>query len=86
MLARQPGSVADGPPGLNGLILLYGRASADSGAARLVDSDGRSLGAGWRRATPDTIAMTAFDDFLQVEMRLAVSDTLAIGVGRAHCC
>ena len=84
VLARQPGSVADGPPGLAGLIALYGGASAASGVARLIDSDGRSLGATWHRVPPDTIAMTGFDDFLQVEMRLAVSDSLATGLARAH--
>jgi len=84
VLARQPGSVADGPAGLTGLIVLYGRVSADTGAARLADSDARSLGAQWRRVSPDTIAMTASDDFLRVEMRLAVSDSLATGLARAH--
>jgi len=39
---------------------------------------------GWRRSTRDTIAMVAFDDFLRVEMRLAVSDSLATGVARAR--
>ena len=84
VLARRPGTVADGPPGLTGWIRVDRESSADSGAARLVDSDGMALGAGWRRVSPDSVTITAFDDFLRVEMRLAIADSIASGTARAH--
>jgi hypothetical protein len=84
VLARQPGTVAEGPPGLTGWIRFDPGSSADSGAARLIDSDGRSLGATWRRSSPDSVTITGFDDFLRVEMRLARSDSVVSGAARAH--
>ena len=82
VLARRPGTPADGPAGLSGWIRLESGAPSDSGAARLTDSDGRSLGGRWRRLAADSIAVVAFDDFVRVEMRLATADPMS-GSARA---
>jgi hypothetical protein len=84
VLARKPGTVAPGPAELTGWIRLDPGPSPDSGGARLLDSDGRSLGATWRRVLPDSVVVIAFDDFLRVEMRLAVRDSSATGSATAH--
>lgn len=68
ILARQPGSVAPGPRGLTGTIRL---SRAAGGASWLVDSDGRSLGAGWRTVAGDSIVIVGQDDFLRIELRVA---------------
>lgn len=82
VLARQPGTAADGPPGLTGWIRLESGEPSDSGTARLTDSDGRALSGRWRRLTADSIAIVAFDDFLRIEMRLATSEPMS-GSARA---
>ena len=78
VLARKPGTVSPGPAGLTGWLRMDRPARADSGAARLVDSDGRALAAAWRRIGNDSILVVGFDDFVRVEMRLAATaDSLA---------
>jgi hypothetical protein len=68
ILARRPGSVAAGPPGLTGSIRLSGVEGAES---LLADSDGRSLGATWRRIAGDSMVVIGRDDFLRIELRVA---------------
>jgi hypothetical protein len=83
VLARAPGSPAPGPTGLRGWIRLEQLEAADSGPARLADSDGRALAARWRRPGSDSVVVAGFDDFLRVEMRLRVHGHGAAGVARA---
>lgn len=59
------------PDTIRGWLRLERDSSADSGPARLVDSDGAALGATWRRIDGDSLVVTGFDDFLRVELRLA---------------
>ena len=84
VLARAPGTPAPGPASLRGLIRLEEFPSANGGVARLEDSDSASLGASWRRLGADSILVTAFDDFLRVEMRLAIVDSVARGAASAY--
>ena len=65
--------------GGSGWLRLSGSPAADSGEARLVDADGGALGATWRREIADSVHVVAFDDFLRVELRLAMSDSAANG-------
>ena len=81
ILARQPGSVAPGPPGLTGRIRL---AHAEGGESRLEDSDGRSLGATWRTIAGDSIVIVGRDDFHRVEVRAARVPRGLSGVAIAH--
>jgi hypothetical protein len=83
VLGRRPGTVAPRPPGVVGWIRLDADAGADSGRGALIDSDGRSLQAAWRRIASDSTRVEAFDDFVRVEMRLAIDDTSATGVAVA---
>lgn len=78
VLARRPGSVAPGPADLTGWLRLDQMASSDSGDARLVDSDARTLGARWRRIGRDSVLIIGFDDFIRVEMLVeSMSDSLS---------
>ena len=52
---------------------------ADSGIAHLTDTGGAGLMASWQRAEADSVHFAGFDDFLRVEMRLAVTDARASG-------
>jgi hypothetical protein len=56
---------------------------ADSGFGELVDADHKGLGASWRRVSLDSVSIVAFDDFLRVEMRLALFVDSAAGPVRA---
>ena len=80
ILARRPGSVAPGPPGLTGTIRL---SDAEGAESRLVDSDGRTLGATWR-TTGDSIVVVGRDDFLRVELRVARVPQGLSGTAVAH--
>ena len=84
ILARRPNGVAPGPAGLRGWVQLERGAAADGGPALLVDSDGASLGAHWRRGPGDSLLVVGFDDFLRVELRLAVRDSGATGSASAY--
>lgn len=88
---RSPHSVLFGPPtpsgqqgkgpGWLGLELsLHG----DSGLAKLVDPGSKAFYASWRRDATDSVALAAADDFLRVEMRLALLDSLVIGSASAR--
>ena len=86
-----PTSVLLGPPTSGGQqgqgpgwIRIDGGLSADSGTASLRDADSTAMLATWRRAPGDSIDVLAFDDFLRVELRLAVTDELAKGRGSSH--
>src|SRR5687768_27990 len=83
VLARSPGTVAPGPAGLRGWIVLDPPSVGQSGTARLVDTDGADLGATWNGIGGDSIAVVGFDDFLRVEMRLAVTVDEASGIAHA---
>lgn len=85
VLSRRPGTVVPGPPGLTGWLTLDRLAApgADSGTARLVDSDRRALGAMWHRISGDSIRLVGFDDFLRVEMRLASTGAALTGLAVA---
>jgi hypothetical protein len=67
-----------------GWIRLSGAVDADSGAAVLVDADGSGLDGVWRHQAGDSVDVTAFDDFLRVELRLRVDQARSSGRGRAH--
>jgi hypothetical protein len=58
--------------------------AADSGGGELVDANRAGLGGSWRRGSRDSVLMAAADDFLRVELRLALSDTAAKGVALAR--
>ena len=88
---RSPSSVLLGPATSGGQqgqgpgwIRIEGSLDADSGVAGLRDADTRTMLARWKRAPGDSIDVVAFDDFLRVELRLAVSETMASGVGSSH--
>lgn len=83
VLARAPSTVAPGSVGLRGWIVLDPPSVGESGTARLVDSDGADLGATWNGIGGDSVAVVAFNDFLRVEMRLAVTVEEASGVAQA---
>lgn len=74
------GQQGEGP----GWIRIDGGLGADSGAARLRDGNSKTMAGQWRRVTGDSVAVTAFDDFLRVELRLVASDTIASGIGSSH--
>jgi hypothetical protein len=57
---------------------------ADSGWAVLVDPGTRRFSTRWRRDATDSIALHAGDDFLQLDMRLAASDSLVHGSASAR--
>jgi len=83
ILGRAPGSPAPGPAALQGWLELYGPIGTDSGRARLIDSDGRSLDASRRRLGADSMSIVAFNDFLRVELRVSASDSTLRGTALA---
>lgn len=83
---RSPHSVLLGPPTRSGRqgkgpgwLGLQVPQNADSGWAKLVDAGSKTFHGFWRRDASDSVAFAAGDDFLQLRMRLAVSDTVVIG-------
>lgn len=87
---RSPHSMLLGPPTVSGQqgkgpgwIGMQSPRRADSGWAQLVDPGSKAFGTLWRRDGTDSIALRAGDDFLQVAMRLAVSDSLVAGSASA---
>ena len=55
------------------------RVGTDSGMAHLTDAGGAGLMASWQRVDGDSVHFAGFDDFLRVEMRLALTDANASG-------
>jgi hypothetical protein len=86
MLGRLAGSAAPAPTGVIGWLRVDPASPTgnDSGTARLADSDERSLGATWRRIGGDSIVIVGFDDFLRVEMRVAVTGDRLAGSATAR--
>jgi hypothetical protein len=82
VLARTPGSVGAPMSTINGWIRLD-RFNGDSASAKLIDSDGFTLDAAWRRMT-DSLVVAGFNDFVKIEMRLRVADSAARGTLKAH--
>jgi len=82
VLARAPGTPAAGPANLRGWIRLDAFSAGDSAPARLIDSDGFAIDARWRRVA-DSIVVTGANDFVTIEMRLRVTDSVATGSMRA---
>lgn len=82
VLARAPGTPAEGPATLRGWIRLEAFSAGDSALARLIDSDGFAIDAWWRRAA-DSIVVRGANDFVTIEMRLRVTDSVASGSMRA---
>ena len=78
--ATVSGQQGQGP----GWIRIEGGLGSDSGTAALRDAEARTMLATWRRSPGDSIDVVAFDDFLRVELRLAVSETMASGIGSSH--
>lgn len=82
VLARTPGSAGAPASTINGWIRLDHFIS-DSASAKLIDSDGFTLDATWRRLT-DSLVVAGFNDFVRIEMRLRVADSIARGTLNAH--
>jgi hypothetical protein len=82
VLARTPGSAGAPTTAISGWIRLD-RFNSDSASAKLIDSDGFTLDAAWRRMT-DSIVVAGFNDFVKIEMRLRVADSAARGTLNAH--
>jgi hypothetical protein len=62
--------------------LRFGSAPVeDSGTVQLVDADGATFPARWRRIAADSIEIRGRDDFMEVSIRAAVSDTAIAGTG-----
>ena len=62
-----------------GWIRIAGLPAADSGAVELVDAEGATLRGSWRRTSSDSVAIVAADDFLRVEVQLALSNSAVTG-------
>ena len=62
-----------------GWIRIAGLPMADSGFGEIVDANRAGVSGIWRRGAGDSVSMTVADDFLRVELRLAVSDSMATG-------
>lgn len=82
VLARTPGSAGAPTSTIRGWIRLD-RFDSDSASAQLIDSDGFTLDAAWRRMA-DSVVVGGFNDFVKIEMRLRVTDSAARGMLKAH--
>jgi hypothetical protein len=80
-LGRVPNDAGGVPVG-PGWVRLDGP-RADSGSALLLDADGGSLAARWRRAGGDSLNVVGFDDFLRVELQVQRSDAGLRGTAHA---
>lgn len=67
-----------------GWLRVEGLPTADSGPGELVDASRAGLNGLWRRGAGDSVSMTAADDFLRVELRLVISDSVATGPALAR--
>ena len=66
-----------------GWLRLDRLADVDSGSGELVDANHAGLSASWRRGPADSVLVVAADDFLRIEMRLALSERVAAGLALA---
>jgi hypothetical protein len=82
VLARTQGNAGVPDTGVTGWIRLD-HFRKDSASAKLIDSDGFALDAVWLRK-PDSLIVSGFNDFVRIEMRLGVDDSVARGTLRAH--
>jgi hypothetical protein len=82
VLARTPGTAGVPDSGVTGWIRLD-QFKTDSASAKLIDSDGFAFDAVWRR-NADSLIVAGFNDFVRIEMRLGVDDSVARGTLRAH--
>ena len=82
VLARAPGSAGAPASRISGWIRLE-QFTGDSAPAKLIDSDGFTLDAAWRRAG-DSLIVAGFNDFVRIEMRLRLADSAASGTLNAH--
>ena len=64
-----------------GWLRFDSSATADSGAARIVDADGASVETRWRRMSGDSIEISGFDDFMAIELRAVLADSALRGTG-----
>ena len=62
-----------------GWIRIDGAAGSDSGAVELIDAEGARLRGLWRRASTDSVSIVAADDFLRVQLQLAIIGSVATG-------
>ena len=67
----------------HGWIALQTPLDADSGWATLADSGSKTFTATWRRDA-DMIELSARDDFLRVDLRVAATDSVLMGGATAH--
>jgi hypothetical protein len=88
---RSPHSVLLGPPTRAGQqgkspgwLGVEVPQRADSGWAVLAEPGSKRFDAFWRRDSTDSVRLIAGDDFLKLEMRLAVSESLATGSALAR--
>ena len=82
VLARAPGSAGAPASTITGWIRLE-QFTGDSASAKLIDSDGFTLDAAWRRVG-DSLMVAGFNDFVRIEMRLRLADSAARGTLNAH--
>jgi hypothetical protein len=87
---RSPHSVLLGQPTPKGQqgagpgwLRLSGAVQADSGAADLLDADGKRLPGRWSKGG-SSLRVVAFDDFLRVELVLSATGGGLAGEGKAH--
>ena len=88
---RSPHSVLFGPTTRTGQqgqppgwVRLEGFPESDHGGAELRDSDGKAMGAQWRRQSEDSVALLAFNDFVRIDIRFLASKGSLAGQGMAH--
>jgi len=67
-----------------GWLRLEGSVRAESGAAQLVDADGKALNANWHRGVGDSLQVVIFNDFVRVDIRVAEHEGVVEGRGEAY--
>lgn len=88
---RSPESVLLGPSAGGrsvghppGWIRLGRIAQGRAGEAELVDGNASGLSARWDRIAGDSLRVVGSDDFLRVELRVAITSDSLLGQGAAH--
>jgi hypothetical protein len=82
VLARDGGTAGTPALPLSGWIRLDLR-DHDSASAKFVDSDGFAIAGVWRR-NADSVVVAGFNDFVRIELRLRIQDSVAHGTLLAH--